>query len=156
MKIAVRRTPSTSQNRNGEPSWSLIRLVAPTGTTKKSPIARISERAIVNPQVKPPISSWSSSASWALAETSPTSPPSGLGEPTLLGGLGPLGGAALEALDPAAGVHQLLLAGVERMTLGADLDVQVGLGRAGVELVPARAVHVGENVFGVNFGLHRD
>ena len=38
MKIAVRSTPSTSQKRIGEPSWSLIRLVAPTGMTKKSPM----------------------------------------------------------------------------------------------------------------------
>ena len=71
MKIAVRSTPSTSQNRTGEPSWSLIRLVAPTGTTKNSPIARTSEKKIVSPHVKPPIGSGSSppsSISWALAE----------------------------------------------------------------------------------------
>ena len=42
-------------------------------------------------------------------------------------GLGVLGGAALEALDPAAGVDQLLLAGVEGVALGAELDVQVRL-----------------------------
>ena len=69
MKIAVRSTPSTSQNRSAEPSWSLIRLVAPTGMTKNSPIASTSEKKIVSPQVKPPISSSSSpSASCALAE----------------------------------------------------------------------------------------
>ena len=44
MKIAVRRIPSTSQKRKGEPSWSLIRLVSPTGTTKKRPIDSSSER----------------------------------------------------------------------------------------------------------------
>ena len=48
MKIAVRRIPSTSQNRSDEPSWSLIRLVAPTGMTKKRPIARISDSATVS------------------------------------------------------------------------------------------------------------
>jgi hypothetical protein len=35
----VRRTPSTSQNRKAEPSWSLNRLVSATGTTKNRPIA---------------------------------------------------------------------------------------------------------------------
>ncbi|HWO48178.1 MAG TPA: DUF1385 domain-containing protein [Solirubrobacterales bacterium] len=43
--MAVRRIPSTSQKRNAEPSWSLIRLVRPTGMTKKRPIARASENA---------------------------------------------------------------------------------------------------------------
>ena len=71
MKIAVRSTPSTSQKRKGEPSLSLIRLVSPTGTTKKRPIASSSEKAIVRPQTQPPISSCSpssSSSSCALAE----------------------------------------------------------------------------------------
>src|SRR4026209_2720478 len=53
MKIAVRTTPSTSQKRTAEPSWSLIRLVNPTGTTKKSPTARASESAKVGPPVDP-------------------------------------------------------------------------------------------------------
>ena len=60
MKIAVRSTPSTSQKRRAEPSQSLIRLVAPTGMTKKRPTASSSEKKIVSPQVKPPISSLSS------------------------------------------------------------------------------------------------
>jgi hypothetical protein len=69
MKIAVRRTPSTSQNSSAEPSSSLIRLVAPTGMTKNSPIASTSDSAIVSPHVNPPIgSASSSSASCALAE----------------------------------------------------------------------------------------
>ncbi len=69
--MLVRSTPSTSQKRKGEPSWPLIRLVSPTGTTKKRPIARISEKAIVRPQTQPPISSGSPSSSssiCALAE----------------------------------------------------------------------------------------
>jgi hypothetical protein len=39
--------------------------------------------------------------------------------------LGPAGllEAPLEALDATAGVHELLLAGVERMALGTDLDM---------------------------------
>src|SRR3954449_8067692 len=60
----------------------------------------------------------------------------------------------LEALDPAARVHQLLLAGVERVACRADLDVQLGLGRTGLELVAARAAHGREHVFGMDPGLH--
>src|SRR5436189_1029836 len=71
-----------------------------------------------------------------------------------LAGLGALE-LALEALDAAAGVHELLLARVEGMTGRADLDVQLGLRRAGLELVPARAAHGREHVLRVNVGLHR-
>src|SRR5205807_3601253 len=53
-----------------------------------------------------------------------------------------LGHAALEALDPSARVDQLLLARVERVAGGADLDVNLGLGRAGHELVAARTADV--------------
>src|SRR5690349_5091255 len=62
---------------------------------------------------------------------------------------------ALEALDPAAGVHQLLLARVERVAVRAHLDVQLGLRRARLELVPAGAVHRREHVFGMDLGPHR-
>src|ERR671915_1586425 len=61
---------------------------------------------------------------------------------------------ALEALDPSARVDELLLARVEGMTFGADLDVQVRLRRAGLELRSARAAHRGEDVLGVDVGLH--
>ena len=48
--------------------------------------------------------------------------------------------AALEALDAATGVHQLLLAGEERVALVAELDVELaGLGGPGGEGVAARA-----------------
>src|SRR6476646_10480948 len=257
MKMAVRRHPSTSQNSTDEPSWSLIRLVAPTGTTKKRPIARISDSAIVAPQVKPPICGGSSSPSsgsiWALAEmasarkpifsdsasattpritgqrntrcrfaqatsgseltwTSPsglrtataqvetpriitpsrtawpptgasrlaTGSPSGIrcsasfgrpfssGEPSVgtsrsctpspATGVPYLttaaGGAAIEPLDPAAGVHELLLAGVEGVARRADLHVKLRLRGARIELVAARAAHVGERVVGVDPRLH--
>src|SRR5581483_6051822 len=60
---------------------------------------------------------------------------------------------ALEPLDAAARVHQLLLAGVERVALRADVDVQLGLRRAGLERVPARARHRGDDVLGMNAGL---
>src|SRR5688572_23150422 len=56
--------------------------------------------------------------------------------------------AALEALDAATRVDELLLAGVERVTLGADLDVQLRLRRSRGEGVPARAAHGGEHVLG--------
>src|SRR5687768_13961883 len=36
--------------------------------------------------------------------------------------------APLEALDPSARVHELLLARVERVARRADLDVEIGLG----------------------------
>src|SRR3954447_12291709 len=72
----------------------------------------------------------------------------------LLLGLGALGVAALEALDPAARVHQLLLAGVEGVALRAELDAELGHGRAGDEFVAARAVHAAFDVSGVGVGLH--
>src|SRR5436305_4669916 len=62
--------------------------------------------------------------------------------------------APLEALDAAARVHELLLARVERVALGADLDVQLGLRGTRGERVPAAAVHGGEDVLGMNLGLH--
>src|SRR5262245_65124072 len=63
--------------------------------------------------------------------------------------------AALEALHPTAGVHELLLPGVERVALGADLHVELFLRRARPELVPAGAGHVREDVLGMDVGLHR-
>src|SRR5436190_3126421 len=65
-----------------------------------------------------------------------------------------LGGAALEALDAAARVHELLAPRVERVAVRADLDVQLGLGRARGELVATGAAHVGLDVLGMNLGLH--
>src|SRR5579884_1967838 len=62
--------------------------------------------------------------------------------------------ATLEALDATTRVHELLLAGVERMALRADLDVQLGLRRAGLERVSARARHGGEDVLGMDAGFH--
>src|SRR6476661_5275828 len=49
-----------------------------------------------------------------------------------------LGHAPLEALDATARVDELLPARVERVAVGADLDVDVALGRARGELVAAR------------------
>ena len=57
-----------------------------------------------------------------------------------------LGETALEALDAATGIDQLLLAGVERVALAANFDVDLRLGVTGVDHVAAgagnRAVHV--------------
>src|SRR5579859_4194175 len=64
------------------------------------------------------------------------------------------GHAPLEALDPAAGIHQLLLARVERVTGGTDLHVNLGLGRAGHELVAAGAADVSFHVLRMNVCLH--
>jgi hypothetical protein len=58
--------------------------------------------------------------------------------------------ATLEPLDASTGVDQLLFAGVERVALGAELNVQVVFRRPRVELVAARAMHVGEGVIGVD------
>ena len=63
----MRTIPSTSQKRNDELSWSLIRLVSPTGTTKNRPTASARATTTV-PTHMPPEISFSSSGSWALAE----------------------------------------------------------------------------------------
>src|SRR5215211_1834802 len=65
--MPVRRIPSTSQNRNAEPRWSLKMLVSPTGTTKNSPIASVSAATTVPTHMPLEIGS-SSSGSCALAE----------------------------------------------------------------------------------------
>src|SRR5699024_12266077 len=60
--------------------------------------------------------------------------------------------AGLEAGDAAAGVQDLLLAGVERVARGADLgaDDAIRLGAAGGERVSAGAGHLGFDVCGVD------
>src|SRR4051794_35744541 len=61
---------------------------------------------------------------------------------------------ALEALDATTRIDQLLLAGVKRMAVGADLHVHVALGGTRNELVPAGAAHGGLCVLGMDVGLH--
>src|SRR3954466_2757273 len=93
----------------------------------------------------------------ARASSRPQGPPAlRSGRSRLPGALCPAGllEAPLEPLHAPAGVHELLLARVERMALGADFDVQLRLRRSSLELVPARAVHRGENVVRMNVGLH--
>src|SRR5205823_14918210 len=62
--------------------------------------------------------------------------------------------ALLETLDSAAGVHELLLARVERMAVRADLDVKLRLRRPRLECVSARARDRGEDVLGMDVSLH--
>src|SRR5450759_1946351 len=63
---------------------------------------------------------------------------------------------ALEALDTAAGVDELLLARVEGMAGRADLDVELGLYRARLKLVTAGATNDRAHVFGMDISLHQD
>src|SRR6266545_698199 len=64
------------------------------------------------------------------------------------------GVAGLELLDPARGVHELLLAGEERVAVRADLDVEVAARRAGLDDVPAVAHDLRGLVVGVDRFLH--
>ena len=60
-----------------------------------------------------------------------------------------------EALNPACSVHDFLLASIERMAGGADLDVQVATQyRAGLEGVAAAADYVYLFVVRMNSGFH--
>ena len=60
----------------------------------------------------------------------------------------------LEAIDTSAGVHQLLLAGVERMTLGANFDTQLRLGGTGLEGGTAHAANDALVVLRVDLFFH--
>jgi hypothetical protein len=74
------------------------------------------------------------------------------GDLLLASGFGVL---AAEALDTASGIHQLLLASKERMTVGADFQVDVALMRgASDKRVPAGAVYAHFVIGGMNGGFH--
>ncbi len=60
----------------------------------------------------------------------------------------------VELLNTSAGLRSLLLAGVERMALGADLHMDLRLGGSGNELVAAVASHLALIVLGLDFLLH--
>jgi hypothetical protein len=84
----------------------------------------------------------------------------GMGE-GLLGGRSFLGLFAfvpvvllLEFFDTARGVHELHLAGEERMAHGADFDRNILLGRPRGELVATTAGNGSVFVFGVNVFFH--
>src|ERR671931_1594370 len=82
-------------------------------------------------------------------------PPIGLATALSAAGAAGLLEPPLEALDAAAGVEQLLLAGVERVAVRADLDVQLGLRRTRLERVPAGARDGRVDVLGMDPRLHR-
>src|SRR5271165_2433268 len=66
-----------------------------------------------------------------------------------------LGVLAAEALDTPGGVHQLLLAGKERMAGGADFYGDIALvGRAGYKCVAAGAMHAHFGVIGMDSIFH--
>ena len=65
------------------------------------------------------------------------------------------GVALVELVGAAAGIQGLLLAGVERVALGAGFDLEVvAHGRAGLELVPAGASDVDLDVVRMDVGFH--
>ncbi len=59
-----------------------------------------------------------------------------------------------EALNATRRIEELLLAGEERMTTGADFNVNHRHGRARDECIAARALDGRPLVFGVNPGFH--
>jgi hypothetical protein len=60
-----------------------------------------------------------------------------------------------ELVHAAGRVHDLLLAGVKRMALGADFNVQwLVQGGTGFEFIAATAGYVNFFVFGMAFGFH--
>src|SRR5207244_7508450 len=61
---------------------------------------------------------------------------------------------SLEPLDAAGGVHELLLARVERVALGADFHPDVGLRRASLDDLAARARDLRVDVIRMNASLH--
>ena len=60
----------------------------------------------------------------------------------------------VEAIDTTTGVNQLLLAGIERVALGADLDTDLLLGGASGKDVTAVATDRGLFVVGMDTFLH--
>ena len=64
--------------------------------------------------------------------------------------------ALVEAINTSTGVNQLLLAGIERVALGADLNGDVLLGGAGLDDVAAGASDGGLLVIGMDSFFHFD
>jgi len=60
-----------------------------------------------------------------------------------------------ELVDPAGGIHDLLLSRIEGMAVGADFDLQVvSQSRPRLERVAAGAAHVDFFVFRMRVGFH--
>jgi len=72
-----------------------------------------------------------------------------------LGGGGGLGGALLELVHAAGGVHELLLAGIERVAHVADADDDGLLGGTGLNHVATGATDLGVHIFRMNVRLHK-
>ena len=60
----------------------------------------------------------------------------------------------VETVNTSTGVNQLLLAGIERVALGADLNTNVLLGRTGSKDITAGAADGGLFVLGMDTFLH--
>jgi hypothetical protein len=71
-----------------------------------------------------------------------------------LRGLG-FGGALLEFVHAAGGVHEFLRAGVKRMAHVANAHDDGGLGGAGLDHVAAGATDFRINIFWMNVRLHK-
>jgi hypothetical protein len=65
-----------------------------------------------------------------------------------------VGVAALKALNTSAGVNQLLLTSVEGMALGANFDVDLGLGRTSLNDVAASTSDGAVNVVRMDTLFH--
>ena len=61
---------------------------------------------------------------------------------------------AVELINAAAGVNELLLAGVEGMALGADLNADAGAGGAGLDSGAAGALDNGGLIVRMDSCLH--
>ncbi len=62
--------------------------------------------------------------------------------------------ALVETVDTSTGVNQLLLAGIERVALGADFNPDVLLGGAGRKDIATGTANCGLFVFGMDTFLH--
>ena len=62
--------------------------------------------------------------------------------------------ALLEAIDASASVHELLLAGIEGMALGADINLHFRFGGTGLERLTAYAANDALAVLGMDLFLH--
>ena len=62
--------------------------------------------------------------------------------------------ALVEALNTSAGVNQLLLTSVERMALGANFDVDLGLGGTSLDDVAASAGDGAVHLLGMDTLFH--
>ena len=60
----------------------------------------------------------------------------------------------LEAVNTAAGINQLLLAGIEGMAVAADFHADIGLGGTGLELVTTSALDGGHLIVGMDTLFH--